>query len=283
VVTNPVTGVKHSGWTPVLLTNLAELGVKPDFLIYHRYPMWQGLECDFLVLQLGSGFVSDIENLRMQLTDYMGPTSSSVQIFNTENNSQAGVEGKQMCSIVNGLYMADSFGTAVQTECDAFLWWDLINGQTTSGNNGSWLYGWREYGDEGVMSPSPAFAPYPTLYAHKLIGKFASPGDSTIAVKSSSGLLTVYGTKRSDGSIRLMVINKHPTANLSAAIDFTGYSPSKTVQTWQYGIAQDHAAETGVGSSDIAHGSILNAGPSTGYSFPPYSITVLVFNKSAGN
>jgi len=45
-VVNPVTGVTHNGWTPVMLTTLKGLGVIPDFLIYHRYPESPGAESD---------------------------------------------------------------------------------------------------------------------------------------------------------------------------------------------------------------------------------------------
>ena len=36
-VQNPRTLTNHQGWTPVVLTTLKNLGVTPDFLIYHRY------------------------------------------------------------------------------------------------------------------------------------------------------------------------------------------------------------------------------------------------------
>ena len=37
-VTNPVTGVKHSGWTPVLFSTLNGQGYVPDFVIDHKLP-----------------------------------------------------------------------------------------------------------------------------------------------------------------------------------------------------------------------------------------------------
>src|SRR6185436_3792703 len=36
-VINPRTGATRTGWTPVMLVTLKDLGVIPDFLIYHRY------------------------------------------------------------------------------------------------------------------------------------------------------------------------------------------------------------------------------------------------------
>jgi len=51
-VTNPRTGATHHGWTPVMLTALrGQIGVTPDFLIYHRYEQGPGQESDAGLLQ----------------------------------------------------------------------------------------------------------------------------------------------------------------------------------------------------------------------------------------
>jgi len=72
-----------------------------------------------------------------------------------------------------------------------------------------------------------------------------------------------------------MVINKHPTATLSGSIALGGFTPAAVAAVYSYGITQDNAARTGVGSVDIAQSSINNASSSFTYSFPPYSVTVL--------
>jgi hypothetical protein len=50
VVTNPRTGQAHSGWTPVMLDTLRQLGVTPDFVVYHRYEQGPGGESDLFLL-----------------------------------------------------------------------------------------------------------------------------------------------------------------------------------------------------------------------------------------
>jgi len=65
-VTNSRTGATHSGWTPVLLTALKNLGVTPDFLIYHKYGNADG---DAELMQLASTWPSDVTGLRQQVTD----------------------------------------------------------------------------------------------------------------------------------------------------------------------------------------------------------------------
>src|SRR6185295_3466126 len=42
-----------------------------------------------------------------------------------------------------------------------------------------------------------------------------------------------------------------------------------------YGIPQDNAAQTGIGSPDVAQASLLGVSANFNYSFPPYSLTVL--------
>ena len=75
VVTNPRTGVKHSGWTAVMLSTMAGLGVTPDFLDYHRYPQYV-TDCDFTLLIGNSTWASDMADLRQQLKDYLPATNS---------------------------------------------------------------------------------------------------------------------------------------------------------------------------------------------------------------
>jgi hypothetical protein len=210
-VTNLRTGKKHSGWTAVMLATMASLKVTPDFLIYHRYPEYVN-DCDFTLLLSNSGWISDMADLRQQLKDYLGTANTKTQIMCTENNCDAGPEGKQMCSLVNGIYMADTFGTVLQTECNSFLWWDWINGTNTTGDNGSWLYGWRMYGDEGVVSPDFTQT-YPCFWMEQVLNLFAASGDQVLPTTSSYGLLTAFATKHSDGKVRLMVVRREHGAD----------------------------------------------------------------------
>src|SRR5205085_491991 len=100
----------------------------------------------------------------------------------TENNSVYTQPGKQSTSLVNGLFYADSIGSLLQTEFNAMVWWDLRNGQEAGNNNDASLYGWRPYGDYGIMSS--ANDTYPTYYALKLLSKFAKDGDTVVQANS---------------------------------------------------------------------------------------------------
>src|SRR5690606_12263914 len=126
-----------------------------------------------------------------------------VEILVTENNSVYTDPGKQSTSVVNGLFLADSIGNLLQTEVNALLWWDIRNGTPTSngqivGNRSPSLYGWRNYGDYGMISTPTAggatgyYTGYPTYYVMKLLSYFARGGDTVVKVTSSSNLLTVF-------------------------------------------------------------------------------------------
>jgi hypothetical protein len=254
--TNPVTKAVHNGWTPVMLATLASQGVYPDFLIYHNYEANSGQENDSLLLQdevaASPGFTTwrgAAADLRSQLTDYLGTTGAPIQLICTENNSISSNPGKQSVSLVNALYYADSVANLMQTEFNGMIWWDLHNGPGTGGNDSSSLYGWRMYGDYGVENGTAgsidlvAHDKYPAYYAYKLLNHFARGGDTVITATSSNALLSAYATKRTDGSMSLLVINKNPTSATTANISLTGFTPQANATVYSYGIPQDENSE----------------------------------------
>ena len=285
---NPRTAATHYGWTPVMLATFKALGVFPDFLIYHRYDQGPGAESDSKLLQSAGTWPTDAADLRRQLTDYLGAAGAGVELVVTENNSVYTNPGKQSTSLVNGLFLADSTGNLLQTEFNSLLWWDLRNGQDNgqgnppSGeNNSASLYGWRNYGDYGILSTPSSFGSktyydaYPTYYVMKLLSKFARGGDTIVSAASGNSLLSIYAAKRVDGSLSLLVINKDPANALAASIALSGFTPSAAATVYSYGKPQDDAAHTGSGSTDIAATSLAVGGPTFTASFASYSATVL--------
>jgi hypothetical protein len=279
--TNPRTGQGHNGWTPVMLATLRSLGITPDFIIHHRYPQAPGAESDAGLLQSSGTWATEAADLRQQLSDYLGTAGAGVELVCTENNSVYSNPGKQTTSLVNGLFLADSIGTAMKTEFNAVVWWDMRNGQETANNNSSSLYGWRLYGDYGIVNGANPAGPadrYPAYYVARLLQYFARGGDLLAPASSDYNLLSPYAARRADGSLTLLVINKSAAAALNANITINGYSPSGTLYAYSYGVPQDEAARTGVGSADIALNSYTGAGPTFAFTFPSYSATVLSLN-----
>ena len=279
--TNLRTGQTHNGWTPVMLSVLGSLGVTPDFIIHHRYPQAPGAESDGGLLQSSSSWAADAADLRQQLNDYLGTAAAAVELVCTENNSVYSNPGKQTTSLVNGLFLADSIGRAMKTEFNGVIWWDMRNGQDTANNNSASLYGWRLYGDYGIVTaanPAGAADRYPAFYVAKLLQYFARGGDVLVMAGSDFNLLAPYAARRADGSLTLLVINKSASTALNANVTLNGYSPAGTLYAYAYGIPQDDAARTGVGSADIALSSYSIAGSTFAFTFPPYSAMVLSLN-----
>jgi hypothetical protein len=279
---NPRTGQTHNGWTPVLLSTLNSLGVTPDFVIYHRYAQSPGAENDATLLQSSVTWSNDAANLRQQLSDYLGAPATNIELVCTENNSVSSNPGKQTTSLVNGLFLADSMGNALQTEFNALVWWDTRNGQETGNNNDPSLYGWRQYGDYGITDSANPAAPsdrYPTYYVARLLQYFARGGDHIVPTTSDYPLLSVYAAARTNGLLSLLVINKSATNSLNANLSISGYLPATNAILYSYGMLQDDAACTGIGSADIAQTNFTGAATNFAWSFPPYSATVMCLSN----
>jgi alpha-N-arabinofuranosidase len=278
---NARTGTYHNGWTPVVLATLKSLGFAPDFLVYHVYPE-SGTDNDEALLQASGNWAGDAANLRQLINDYVGTGGTNIEVLCTENNADSGNQGKQSTSIVNGLYLADSLAQLMKTEINGFVWWDLRNGTDTSGDFDSSLYGWRSNGDLGIVGN--ANTRYPTFFTFKLMQYFVASGDTVLNATSDYSLLSTYATRKADGSLALLVVNKNSSTNLDAQITLTNFSPWSTATTRSFGIAQDEATRTNSiipGSQDIATNFFAIAGTNFPATFPPYSLTLVTFAPAA--
>jgi len=271
-VVNPRTGATRTGWTPVVLATLKDLGVTPDFLVYHRYAQGPGSESDATLLQSNGSWATDASRLRQILNDYVGSAATNVELLCTENNSVYSNPGKQTTSLVNGLFFADSIATAMKTEFNAVIWWDLRNGKDTNNNNSAALYGWRGYGDYGVVS---GFERYPACYVFKLLQYFARGGDFLATASSSDTLLSTYAVRRTNNALMLLVINKDPSLNRVGNFTLQNFTPRGDIVIHSYGIPEDEAARTGVGWPDLAAAAVTNITTTFSRTFAPYSVSVL--------
>jgi alpha-N-arabinofuranosidase len=293
-VTNPVTGQTHSGWAPVMLATFKNLGIYPDFLIYHYYPEYtsagsNSTDSDPLLLQVAgnhcsstfSDWASAAANLRMQITDYLGAPGTNIELCVTENEGDSGAQGKQSTSIVSALYEADSLCQLMQTEFNSLVWWDLRNGPDTGGDFDSTLYGWRTFGDYGIVHGTKTV--FPAYYAQKLLQYFVRGGDSIVSASSDYLLLSDYAARRTNGALTLLVINKDLTTSFNAQIALTNFLPWSNATIQSYGIAQDMAAKANAPAplQDIAEITFTGATTNFNYSFLPGTLTLFTFTPVA--
>ncbi len=282
-VVNPRTGVTHNGWTPVMLTYLRTNNCTPDFLIEHNYGPTAGDTQDLLYSR---SWATDAANLRQMLSDYLGSAGTNVTLEATENGTGG---DKQCVSLTGGLFYADTIGQILQTEFHSRVWWDFRNGQSDLANPDPAFYGWRTnsdgsfmvdggivYGSGGVGGVDYA---YPTYYVAKLMPYFAADGDTVVSAASDYPLLTVYSVERTNGALTLLVINKSSTNSLNVSLSINGYLPNTNAVVYSYGIPQDDAACTGIGSADVAQTNFTGAATNFSWNFPPYSASVICLSN----
>ena len=286
--TNLVTGQVFHGWTPVVLSTLRQLGVTPDFAIYHFYPENAPSTPDNdQTLLAGTGrWAGDAAELRGDITDFFGPSGTNIELLITENNSDEGNPGKQSVSLVNGLYYADSLGQLMKTEINGLVWWHLRDGgpEAVNGSMSSSLYGWRMYGGFGVMAYGDGQQTglqltnrYPPYFTAELISHFIRAGDTVLNASSDHPLVSAYAALRTNGSLTLMAINKSSASNYPVNIVLTNYVPSGTATIYSYGMPQDNAAAAANNSScDIAT-NFYGVSTNFNYTLAPYSVTVFAF------
>jgi alpha-L-arabinofuranosidase len=296
---NPRTGTTNYGWTPIVLSELKTLGVLPDFLIYHFYwqyttygwtPYSESEDSDALLLQVAgnpcpvvwSDWASAAANLRQQISDYLGPAGTNIELCVTENNSDAGAMGRQSTSLVNALYLADSTSQLMKTEFRSYLFWDFQNDEPGAGGDfDPTIYGWRGVGDYGIVN-GPTL-PVSHLLRRKITSIFCAARRFRPQWHQRQLLLSAYAVHRTNGALTLLVINKDMTTNLNAQIGLTNFAPWTTATIQSYGIPQDQAAENNAGAAqqDIATTNFPTAGTNFTYSFPPLSLTLFTFEPEA--
>jgi len=97
-------------------------------------------------------------------------------------------------------------------------------------------------------------------------------------------LLSAYATRKADGALALLVINKIVSSSFSAEIQLANFSPAPAALMRSYGIAQDEATRTNSavpGAQDINTNTFPVPGTNFSAVFPPYSLTLLTFPPAA--
>ena len=276
-----------------MLTDGKANGFVPSFISDHVYMQAPGQESDnFLLNDTVSDAGSNLDwatrygLYQSLLQETLGSQASSVAVMATEFNSVYSNPGKQSTSLVNGLFIADSLGSLLDSGYSGGYVWDLRNGSAAVQNNSNLLYGWREVGDYGMLGPygqndapaSGTYVPYPNYFALQLASKIIVAGGQVVSAASSYGDLDVYAVREFDGDLDLLVINTNPAAAITSQFDVTGFQPGGPVQVWQYGKAQDTEQSLSSNGSSSLSDTITTlsvSGANFRYTFPAYSMTVL--------
>jgi hypothetical protein len=138
---------------------------------------------------------------------------------------------------------------------------------------GANLYGWRTYGDLGIIDGLNS--PYPDWHALKLMQYFAQPGDSILPASSDYLLVSAYAAKRPDGTRALLLINKSKDHPFETTIHIDQFTLPAAGKIFAYGIPQDEAARLGTGNKEITTNSIPITTPELNIRLEPLSIQVI--------
>jgi hypothetical protein len=282
----------YTDWLSNVLQQGIVQGFIPDFVSDHSYMQSSFQESDsYLLLHTVSDpnnqeldWLERASGYRTVLQQALGSWADGVELLATEFNSVGPTPGKQTTSLVNGLFVADSIGSLLQTEYNGATIWALRSIWSTSGNNSPSLYGWRQGGDYGLLGRSGAppstgtYVPYPTYFAEQLLSNMLHTGDTVVQASSDDPSLSVYSVLQQNGHLDLLVINKDPDYDLTGQFQLTGFQPDGQATFWQYGKTQDTAqSQTTDGHSALATftDTLALDGSSFSYAFPAYSMTVV--------
>jgi hypothetical protein len=112
---------------------------------------------------------------------------------------------------------------------------------------------------------------------------FVRPGDTILNATTDFPFLSAYASRRADGSLCLLVINKDATNAFTAQVSLTNFVPSATATIHSYGMPQDNAVENNLATNlqDIAVSSFSGVAPVFTNSFAPLSLTLFTFAPAA--
>jgi hypothetical protein len=278
---------KAAAWNRVVFRNSGPF----DFVEIHYYPQYDTDSDSFLLGQAVDKFEKELAGLRTEMTaDGVKP---SVPLYLGEFNNDAGNEGKQSVSIVNGLYLGQMLGTLMNAGVPRATWWVAYGSCDQSGDYSSSLYGWQNFGSEALFSDGlpdsyegcgstpaiPGGTPFPPARVMALFHATVPPGSTVRTVRVPSSLhssIRAYAFAVGSGYALVMFNNTLTAAPVTATV--RNGSGAYTAKLWTYGKSQYDESKNNqwVGPSSTSLGSVSSSVPLT---LQPYSMTVLQLTR----
>ncbi|HZY99873.1 MAG TPA: hypothetical protein VFE36_09900 [Candidatus Baltobacteraceae bacterium] len=171
-----------------------------DFVEIHYYPEYETDNDAYLLGGAIDQFTQELTALRNEMT--ADGISKTIPVYLGEFNNDSAQEGKQSVSIVNGLFLGQMVNTAIAEQIPMATWWLAYGSCDQNGDFSQSLYGWQNFGSEGLFSdglpdtyectkapPMAGGTPYPTARVMTLLAKYVPPGSSmrTVTVAKSLG------------------------------------------------------------------------------------------------
>ena len=130
-----------------------------------------------------------------------------------------------------------------------------------------------------VKALSPTFLdsdnkPQPAYYGIKLLHEIARPGDTFVNASTEMETLTVYATKRRNGGLGLLLINKETARSVNVAVSVSGYNFAAKGTRFEY---SKQSVEAG---KNITEAPIENLGPTFTVEVPRLGMVEVVIPKA---
>jgi hypothetical protein len=262
-----------------------------DFVELHYYPQYNVDSDSFLLGPAIDNFAGDLVGLRKQMN--AAGVAKSVPIYLGEFNNDAGSEGKQSVSIVNGLFLGQMLGTLLDAGVPMATWWLAYGSCDETGDYSKKLYGWQHFGSEGLFSDGlpnsyegcantpkiPGGTPFPTARVMALFAAEVPAGSKVRSVNvpgSLSSDVRAYGFAQTNGYAFVLFNNTLKAIAIDARLSGSGKT-SFTATLTGYGKTQyDKSKENHwIGPVRKSLGTVGTTVPLT---LPAYSISVLTLD-----
>jgi hypothetical protein len=151
---------------------------------------------------------------------------------------------------VKALWLADTYALLIETGSVSANWGEM-------------------YGDTMLSADHKRFAPafYGLEMLHVLVH---APGDVLVNASSSSPLLSVHASRRRDGYVGVMLVNKDLEQAATVKVSFKGGVPGTAGKRFEYGNAQFSTGE------QLATTAFTSGGAEFSVTVPAYSVTDIV-------
>lgn len=273
-----------ASWNDVVLRHAQPF----DFVELHYYPEYNVDDDRQLLGPAVGNFAKDLRGLRRQM-DAAG-VSKDVPIYLGEFNNDAGNEGKQSVSIVNGLFLGQMLGTLENAGVPLATWWLAYGSCDESGDYSKKLYGWQKFGSEALFSDGlpnpyegcantpniPGGTPFPTARVMALFATNVPAGSQVRSVtvpKSLGSTLRAYGYARPNGYALVLFDNTLEPISIQARVSHAGKSRfSGTLSV--YGKTQYDESKHNRWIGPVTH-RLGKVGTTIQLTLPAYSMSVL--------
>jgi len=270
-------------WNDVVFKNAGPF----DFVEIHYYPEYKTDNDAYLLGGAVDQFVQELSALRGEMT--ADGVSKTVPVYLGEFNNDSAQEGKQSVSIVNGLFLGQMVNTAIAAKIPMATWWLAYGSCDQNGDFSQSLYGWQNFGSEGLFSDglpdtyeckkAPTIAggtPYPTARVMTLLAKFVPPGSSvrTVTVTKSLGSkVRAYGYAVHGGYVLTAYNNTLKAVKISFQLRGAPAQYRATLAT--YGKAQYDLSKNNRWARPVTKRLGTIAASNLPLLLPPYSLTIL--------